>query len=439
MIERYQSKEIASIFSEAQKFSSWLKVEEAVLEVLAKEKILPVPEIESLLKKIKHIHFTPLAIRKISKIEEDLKHDVLAFTTFCAEEIGKKSRFFHFGLTSTDVVDTALSMRIQAAFGIILEGVDALLKTLRSRALEFKNLPTIGRTHGMAAEPTIFGLKFLSYYSELNRHRDDLFFLQEELRVGKISGAVGVSTHFSPRLESEMLKKCGLKREWVSTQVLPRDHLAKLFFQFALIGSCIERIALEIRHLSRSEVGEVSEGFSKKQKGSSAMPHKRNPISSENLMGISRVLRSYIHPSIENISLWHERDISHSSVERIILPDAFHLTHYALKRMNQVLINLDIHTDRIRKNLSDKGSLVFSGHLLLELVHKGANREEAYRWIQSASFRAMEQSKEARTEWEVHPEILKFLTPQKIRECVSIEKATRHVSQIYDAVLKSSL
>jgi adenylosuccinate lyase len=439
MIARYQRPEMEKIWSEESKFSSWFEVECGVIETLGDRGIIPTKSAKTLLKNAGKIIFDAKAVKAIERLDGELKHDVLAFTTFCAEHLGAESRYFHFGLTSTDVVDTALALRVREAGELVKTEIHGLLKVLKKRAIEFKGLPCLGRTHGMAAEPTMFGLKFLGWFTEMERNFLRVDRALKELEFGKISGAVGASAHFSPVVESDILKKFGLKREPVSTQVLPRDRLANLFFQLALCGTALERMAVEFRHLQRSEVGEVFEGFSAKQKGSSAMPHKRNPISSENLVGISRLLRSYVHPALENVVLWHERDISHSSVERVILADAFSLIHYALARMSGIVANLEVNEVRVAENLTTQGSHVYSGHLLLELVHRGALREDAYRWIQAGSFRAKERKVDPIQEWKRHADILRFISVKKMEEVVSPKKATQHVGLIYEKVLKASL
>ena len=320
MIARYSRPEMAWIWNDRNKYLVWLKVEMAVCEGLAEEGLIPQKEWLQLHNKVKAlIKRGGVDPKKVDEHELVTRHDVIAFTTAVAEEIGPVSRFIHFGLTSSDVLDTSLSIMLQEAGRILLEEIERLLKTLKRLAEKYKELPCIGRSHGIFAEPTSFGLKFLGWYCEWQRNYSRLHEAMENIRFGKLSGAVGVNAHWSPQLEEKILKKLNLKRELVSTQVIPRDRHAQFVNILAVLGGSIERIAIELRHLQRSEVSEVMEGFSKGQKGSSAMPHKRNPISSENMTGCVRLLRSYSQASLENIALWHERDISHSSVERVIL------------------------------------------------------------------------------------------------------------------------
>jgi adenylosuccinate lyase len=365
------------------------------------------------------------------------RHDVIAFTTAVAEEIGPLSRYIHFGLTSSDVVDTALSLMVQKAGRVLKKDVDALLKTLKNLALKYKDLPTIGRSHGIFAEPTSFGLKFLGMFAEWQRNQVRLNEALEQMRVGKLSGAVGVNPHWGPEFEERVLGSLGLRREEVSTQVIPRDRHAELLGMLAVMGASIERIALELRHLQRSEVGEVSEGFQKGQKGSSAMPHKKNPISSENLTGCARLLRSYGQAALENVALWHERDISHSSVERVIFPDATLVLDYALGRMNKVLERLDVHEAKVQRNLEAADQTSFSGHFLLALVKEGVTREDAYAWVQECALGALEGKSSFVDLLTQHSEIRKRLTAQKIKELGSLKYQLRNVDEIYSRVLRT--
>jgi adenylosuccinate lyase len=328
-------------------------------------------------------------------------------------------------------VDTALSLQIQEAGKIILEDFQKLLAVLKKRAQEFQDLPTIGRSHGIFAEPTSFGLKFLGWYCEWQRNLERFKSALDEVRVGKLSGAVGVNAHWEPEFEDKVLQKLGLKRESVSTQVIPRDRHAQFLNSLAVCGSSLERMAVELRHLQRTEVGEVMEGFSKGQKGSSAMPHKRNPISSENLTGCARLLRSYAQAGLEDVALWHERDISHSSVERVVFPDALLLLDYAMDRMMRVLEDLVVNKDRVKRNLENAGEIVFSGHYLLELVKTGATREDAYKWVQECALQALEGGGRFVDLLSKHPEIKKRLKKEKIQDLGSIDHQLRNVREIY--------
>jgi adenylosuccinate lyase len=429
---------MAWTWDDRHRYLVWLKVEMAVCEELAETGVISKGDWSELQKRVKALFKKGGVDPKIvEKHEAVTRHDVIAFTTAVAEEIGPISRHIHFGLTSSDVVDTALSLMIQESGRILLEGVDKLLKVLLKQAEKYRNVPTIGRSHGIFAEPTSFGLKFLGWYCEWLRNRERLVTALVGLRVGKLSGAVGVNPHWGPEFEARVLKRLGLAREEVSTQIVPRDRHAEFLSTLAILGTSLERIAVELRHLQRSEVAEVMEGFQKGQKGSSAMPHKRNPISSENISGCARLLRSYAQASLENVALWHERDISHSSVERVVFPDATTLLDYALRRMSSVLDQLVVKTDRIQQNLKSAGSTVFSGHYLLELVKAGVTREQAYVWVQQCALESFEKKEDFVELLVRHDEIKKRLTEKKIRQLGSLPYQLRHVDEIYRKALKS--
>lgn len=432
MIPRYTREEMSRIWDDRRRYQVWLEVELAVCEELAREKLIPAKDWSKLKaagsKLLKDGGVDP---KRVDHHENITRHDVIAFTTAVAERIGPISRYIHFGLTSSDVVDTSLSMLVLEAGAVVRADIVALLGTLMTLAKRYQKLPTIGRSHGIFAEPTSFGLKFLGWHAEWSRNLVRLDQALEGIRFGKLSGAVGVNAHLSPAFEERVLARLRLKREPISTQVIPRDRHAEALSALALCGGSLERIAIELRHLQRSEVGEVLEGFKKGQKGSSAMPHKRNPISSENLTGAARLLRSYAQAAMENIPLWHERDISHSSVERIAFPDAFILLDYALNRMNGVLANLEVREDRVRANLEKAGQTVFSGHFLLELVKAGATREDAYAWVQSCALASLEGQGDFVELLRNHAEISRLLPDARIRKLGSIEHQLRHVSEIY--------
>jgi len=437
MIERYTRPEMAAIWSEKNRYRLWLKVELAVSAQLAKEGRIPRKAWRELHQECEKLEKKGgLDPKRISVLEASTRHDVIAFTTALAEKVGETARYVHFGLTSSDVVDTATSLQVIAAGELLLEDIDELLRVLKGLARRYKALPTIGRSHGMFAEPTSFGLKFLGWYTEWQRNRERLEHALRGLRFGKLSGAVGVNPHFGPEFEEIVLAKLGLEREPVSTQVVPRDRHAEWMSVLAICGASMERIALELRHLQRSEVGEVLEGFRKGQKGSSAMPHKRNPISSENLTGCARLLRSYAGAALENVGLWHERDISHSSVERVILPDAATLLDYALNRLSGVLQGLVIQESQVRANLSAAGEVVFSGHFLLRLVELGATREEAYAWIQECAMAAQDGKKGFLDCIKKHPEISGRISKAEMEKLGSIRYQTRNVGEIYRRVFK---
>ncbi len=436
MIARYTRPEMAAIWSEEAKFLSWLEVEIAVCRHFARTGVIPRKDWASLHGKLERLaRVGGPSPRRIEAIERKTRHDVIAFTTAVAEKVGPLSRWVHFGLTSSDVVDTALSMRAVSSGRILLRGVDALVVALSARARAWKNVPCIGRTHGMFAEPTSLGLKFLGFKEEWVRNRERLERAVEGLSTGKLSGAVGASPHLNPSEETRILKELGLKREPVSTQVLPRDRHAEFFTVLAICGSSLERLAVELRHLQRSEVGELQEGFARGQKGSSAMPHKRNPISAENLTGIARLLRAYAQAALENIALWHERDISHSSVERVIFPDATQALDYALDRMARLVAGLELRYDRVEGNLRAAGETVYSGHLLLELVRSGVTREKAYAWVQQCALRSWDERTSFLKLASQHPEILKALgSASRVESIVSQKHALRSVDRIFAGV-----
>lgn len=432
MIARYSRLEMSKIWSDRARYHAWLRVELAACEEMARAGLIPRKawqelrtKCETLLKK------GGVDPERVEHHEAITRHDVIAFTTALAEKIGPVSRYVHFGLTSSDVVDSALSLQLREAGELLEQDIDKLLTTLKRQAVRHKKTPTIGRSHGIFAEPTTLGLKFLGWYCEWQRNRARLRRALEGLRVGKLSGAVGVNPHWGVEFEAKVLKKLGLAREPVSTQVIPRDRHAELLAVIALCGSSLERIAVELRHLQRSEVSEAQEPFRKGQKGSSAMPHKKNPISSENITGCARMLRAYAQPSLENIALWHERDISHSAVERVFLPDACILLDYALNRLTGVLTELVVRKDRMKANLAQAGSAVFSGHYLLELVRAGATREEAYAWVQACALKSFESGRDFVALASAHPEIAKRLGRAEIKKLGSLAYQLRNVDGIY--------
>jgi adenylosuccinate lyase len=382
LIARYTRTELGRIWSEENRFRTWLKVEIAATETLAEAKIVP----KQAARAIREL--ADFRLDRIREIEAEVRHDVIAFTTAVAEFVGPESRWFHYGLTSNDVVDTAQALLIREASAIIAADLRELADVLKRRAFEFKDTPMIGRTHGIHAEPITFGFKLANWYSETQRNIERFDRAMEDMRVGKFSGAVGTFAHLTPELEEKMCARLGLKPAAISSQVIQRDRHANYLATLAVIACTLDKFATEIRHLQRTEVREVEEYFSEKQKGSSAMPHKRNPVTCEQISGLARVVRSNAQAGFENVALWHERDISHSSVERVILPDSTTLVDYMLAKTTNLLHTMFVYPERMKANLESTGGLVFSGQLLLDLVEQGVSREDAYRLVQSHAMRA---------------------------------------------------
>jgi len=382
VIPRYTRPEMARIWSDENRFRTWLAVEVAATETLAEAGMVP----KSAAKAIRQR--ADFNLQRIHEIEAEVKHDVIAFTTAVAEIVGPESRWFHYGLTSNDVVDTAQALLIGQASAVIAADLERLSDVLKRRAWEFKDTPMVGRTHGVHAEPITFGFKLANWYSESQRNIERFRYAAEEMRVGKFSGAVGTLAHLSPELEEKMCSRLGLKAAAVSSQVIQRDRHAQFMATLAVIACTLDKIATEIRHLQRTEVREAEEFFSEKQKGSSAMPHKRNPVTCEQISGLARVVRSNAQAAFENVALWHERDISHSSVERVIIPDSTTLVNYMLQKTTSLIDTMFVYPERMLANLESTGGLVYSGQLLLDLVEHGVSREDAYRLVQGHAMRA---------------------------------------------------
>src|SRR6185295_14789181 len=376
MIERYTRPEMGRVWSEESRLGRWLEVELAFVDVLAERGEVPAAAARALRTGAR------VDVSRMRAIEDVVKHDVIAFVSAVAETVGDEGRYLHLGLTSSDVVDTAFALQLRDAADLLLAGLDRLRAAVRAQALKHKHTPMIGRTHGMHAEPITFGLKCASWYAELSRDRRRLAAARAEIAFGKLSGAVGTFANHDPSVEAAILARLDLQPEPIATQVVPRDRHAVYFTTLAILGGTLERIATEIRHLQRSEVGEAAEPFGSGQKGSSAMPHKRNPILAENVCGIARLVRGYATAALENIALWHERDISHSSVERVIAPDATIALDFALARMAGVVEGLEVRAEAMAANLARTSGAVFSEQVLLALVRKGVARDQAYRWIQ---------------------------------------------------------
>ncbi len=381
MIPRYTRRQMAEHWSDENRYATWLKVELAALQSQAEMGLVPLEAASEIAAKAR------FDVARVEAIEETVKHDVIAFTTSVGESIGELSRYFHYGLTSSDVVDTSLALMTRDALDLILQGVDRFREILKKQAFAYKGQVCIGRTHGIHGEPTAFGLKFALWYEEMGRNRARLTAAHEAIAVGKLSGAVGTFAHLPPELEERVCQKLGLTPDPVSTQVIQRDRHAEVLCALAITGATLEKIATEIRHLQKTEVREAEEPFGKGQKGSSAMPHKRNPVSCENMTGLARLLRGYTIPALEDVALWHERDISHSSVERVILPDATTLLDYMLHRLGGVLDGLLVYPEAMAANLNKTRGLIYSQQCLLALTRAGMNREEAYALVQAAAMR----------------------------------------------------
>ncbi len=426
------------IWSEENKYRQWLEVELAASEALAELGEVP-PESAAALRA--HADFD---VERITAIENEVRHDVIAFTTAVAEKMAaagrsEHSRWLHYGLTSNDVVDTAQALLVKQASAPVAAGLEALASVLERRAYEFKHTVIVGRTHGVHAEPTTFGLKLANWYAEVGRQIERFAAAAEQMRVGKISGAVGTFAHISPRAEEMICERLGLAAAPISSQVIQRDRHAHYVSTLALIAATCEKIALEVRHLQRTEVREAQEYFSKTQKGSSAMPHKKNPITSEQICGLARVVRGNAVAAFEDVALWHERDISHSSVERVILPDSTILVDYLLAKTADLIDRLIVYPERMRKNLEAGGGLIFSGQLLLELTAKGVLREQAYRWVQRNALEAWEHDGDFRALVEQDPDISKALEAADYERAFSLENQLRHVDRIFERVFTQKL
>jgi adenylosuccinate lyase len=426
---------MGAIWQDENKFQQWLEVELAASEALASLGIVPA-EAARLLRE--HAGFD---VARIHAVEREVKHDVIAFTTAVAESMAaaghaESSRWFHYGLTSNDVVDTAQALQIRQACRILIGELRQLREVLKRRALEFRHTVQIGRTHGVHAEPITFGLKLAIWYEEAGRNLERLEAAAEGLRVGKISGAVGTSAHIGPEVEELICARLDLKPAPVASQVIQRDRHAQLISTLALITALLEKIALEVRHLQRTEVREAEEYFARGQKGSSAMPHKRNPVTCEQICGLARVVRANAQAAFENIALWHERDISHSSVERVILPDSTILADYLLDKTIGLVDKFLVYPERMRRNLEMTRGLVFSGQLLLDLAASGMLREDAYRVVQAHAMRAWEEEGDFRAAIEADPEIGKYLSREKLAETFSLERQLRNVDKIFERVFR---
>ena len=430
MIPRYSRQEVAQIWEPMNKFKIWLDIEIYATQAMEKYKIIPKGVAAKVRKKSK------INIKRIDDIEKKTKHDVIAFLTSIAEKVGPEAKYLHQGMTSSDVLDTCFNLQLKQAGKILIQDIDKLLKTLKNKSKKYKNTITIGRSHGIHAEPITFGLKLATYYAEFNRNKKRLEQAIEEISTCAISGAVGTFAHIGPNIEKFVAKKLGLKPEPISTQIIPRDRHAYFFNTLAIIASSAERLATEVRHLQRTEVLEAEEYFSSGQKGSSAMPHKRNPVLSENITGLARLVRSYSIPGMENIVLWHERDISHSSVERNIGPDATVTLDFLLNRLNNIVANLVVHTKTMENNLNKFKGLIFSQGVMLKLTQKGVKREDAYKVVQKNAMKTWDKNEDFYNNLKKDKLIQKNLTAKELKQLFDVNYHKRYINHILGRVLK---
>jgi len=428
MIERYTRPEMGAVWTDANKYKKWLEVEMAVCEAWARLGKIPGPALRDIKRK------AGFSVPRIDEIEKVVKHDIVAFLSSVAEKVGPKSRYIHLGLTSYDIVDTALSLLIRESLEQILRELRELRGLLKKQALKYKKTVCIGRTHGIHAEPVTFGFKILVWHEEVKRHIRRLEAALRVISVGRISGSVGTYIHLDPRVEVLALRKLGLEPARVSTQVLQRDRHAEVLSSLALLASSIEKFAIEIRHLQRTEVGEVEEPFTRGQKGSSSMPHKKNPVRCERISGLTRLVRANAQVGLEDIALWHERDISHSSAERVVFPDSFIVTDFLLAEIIDIIKNWKVHPDRMRANLGATRGLIFSQSVLLALTKKGMTREDAYHVVQRNSLRAWNEGRDFRELIAADPDVTRALKPGDIDRCFSLAPYLDKIDYIFERV-----
>ncbi|MEO7274883.1 MAG: adenylosuccinate lyase [Vicinamibacterales bacterium] len=428
MIPRYTNPEMGAIWSERRRYETWLDVELAATDAMAEAGLVPVEAARELRAK------AAFDVARIEAIEQVTQHDVIAFTTSVAESVGPAARWLHFGLTSSDVVDTAQALQMREACDLIVKGVAGLMEAVRLRAEEHRLTPMIGRTHGVHAEPMTLGLKLALWYAELQRDLDRLLRAREVVSVGKISGAVGTFAHLDPDIEARVCEQLGLTPAPVSSQVIQRDRHAELMTTLAIVAASLEKFALEVRGLQKTEIGEVEEPFGKGQKGSSAMPHKRNPVGSEQITGLARLLRGNAVAALENIALWHERDISHSSVERVILPDSFIALDHMLRRFTRIVRGMVVYPERMRENLERSRGVVFSGNILLELARRGISREQAYEWVQRNAMRSFHEQADFQSLLLADTDITGILSAAEIAKAFDLHEQFRNVDAIFARV-----
>lgn len=431
MISRYTHPEMGRLWSDQKRFETWLQVEIAATEAMAEAGIVPREAADAIRDR------AGFDVDRINEIEQTVQHDVIAFTTAVAERVGPAARWLHFGLTSSDVVDTAQALQVCQACDLIVTNLETLSEVVRARAEDFRHTPMIGRTHGVHAEPMAFGLKLALWYAELQRDLARVRRAREVMAVGKISGAVGTFAHLPPSVEARACQKLGLEPAPVSSQVIQRDRHAELLSALAITAASLEKFALEIRGLQRTEIGEVEEPFVKGQKGSSAMPHKRNPVGCEQITGLARLLRGNCVAALENVALWHERDISHSSVERVILPDSFIVLDHMLRRFIRIVKGMLVYPARMRENLERSHGVVFSGTMLLELARRGVSREQAYEWVQRNAMRSSEEGRDFKQLLLADADIMRVLTQRDVEDAFELKVQLRHVDEIFDRVFRS--
>jgi adenylosuccinate lyase len=428
MIRRYTHPEMGAIWSDQRRYETWLEVELAAADAMAEAGIVPSEGARELRAR------AAFDIDRIEEIEQTTQHDVIAFTTAVAERVGPAARWLHFGLTSSDVIDTAQAIQMRQACDLIVKGIAGLMDAVRARAEEHRRTPMIGRTHGVHAEPMTLGLKLALWYAELQRDLDRMLRARDVVGVGKISGAVGTFAHLDPAIEARVCARLGLQPAPVSSQVIQRDRHAELLSALAITAASLEKFALEIRGLQRTEIGEIEEPFGKGQKGSSAMPHKRNPIGSEQITGLARLLRGNAVAALENVALWHERDISHSSVERVILPDSFIALDHMLRRFTRIVRGMVVYPERMKENLQRSRGVVFSGTVLLELARRGVSREQAYEWVQRNAMRAFHEQKDFKSLLLADADLMQVLTPADVEKAFDLDDQLRNVDAIFERV-----
>ena len=432
MISRYTHPEMGRIWSDQRRYETWLLVETAAAEAMAAAGIVPADAARDIRER------GAFDIARIEEIEQVTQHDVIAFTTAVAEKVGPSARWMHFGLTSSDVIDTAQALQMREACDVLLADLGGLADAIRDRALEHRKTPMIGRTHGVHAEPMTFGLKLALWYAEVGRNIERMRRARTVVSVGKLSGAVGTFGHLPPSIEEDVCRRLGLEPAPVASQVIQRDRHAELMMAIAITGASLEKFALEIRGLQKTEIGEVEEPFAKGQKGSSAMPHKRNPIGAEQVVGMARLLRGNAHAALENIALWHERDISHSSVERVILPDSFIALDHMLRRMTRIVRGMVVNPARMLENLNRSRGVVFSGTVLLELARKGVSREQAYEWVQRNAMRSFAEQLDFKTLLLADADVTGALPADEIERAFDLGEQLKHVDHIFDRVFATA-